>query len=506
MYKSIMDAIVRHGEETPDRLAVADSERSYSYREFIEYVRKCAVCLLRLKDERNVLDEQSFALIECTQDALFLALKMACEITGVVFVPYEKDALVSRVEMLQRDTGAFVIIGQDLYRELPGFFHVSDFRSQVDEVLEVTNPVGDFAFCQWMKSVKSDSVAEILFSTGTTGKPKGIMLSNAANVAVAENIIDGVCMEKEAVELIPLPLSHSHGLRTCYANLLNGSAVVICDGITNIGLYFSMIDTYHVNALDISPTLARLLLRVAKAGLKKISDSILYIEIGTAVLDDDTKERLKQIFGQTRLYNFYGSTEAGRCCALNFREKDFSGCIGKPTRHSTFMVVDDDRQVIASSFENPGLICVSGAMMMSGYFRDEALSRETVIDGVLYTSDLGYIDENGLVFLIGRKDDVINYKGIKIAPEEIESVVLKNDQIASCACVPKQDAICGQVPKLFVELHPSAQSDFDPEAFIQYLKEHLDAGRVPVEVQVIEEIPKSSNGKILRKQLRESTK
>ena len=106
---------------------------------------------------------------------------------------------------------------------------------------------------------------------------------------------------------------------------------------------------------------------------------------------------------------------------------------------------------------------------MDGYFRSEELTKETVVDGVLYTSDLGYIDEAGRVYVIGRKDDIINYKGIKIAPEEIENVAVRYKGIKDCACIPIEDPVCGQAPKLFVSLYPLESVNM--QQFMDYLKQ-----------------------------------
>lgn len=346
----------------------------------------------------------------------------------------------------------------------------------------------------------ANDVAEILYSTGTTGKPKGIVLSHRANVAVAENIMYGTEMNQETVEIIPMPLSHSHGLRTCYANLINGSCVVIIDGITNIGGFFKMIDTYHVNALDISPTLGKLLVKIAKKALEQYSTQFDYIELGTAVLDDDLKEELKALFPKTRLYNFYGSTEAGRSCAYDFNKEDYTKCIGYPSRHAKFFVTDENKNEMESSKDNLGLLAISGDMMMEGYFNSPELTKETVVDGVIYTTDLGYIDKTGKVYVFGRADDVINYKGIKISPEEIETVASAYEGVADSACVAAEDKVCGQVPKLFIQVE---NPDFDKREYMAYLRVNLEASRVPTKVEIIDEIPRTSNGKLQRKKLRE---
>lgn len=485
MRSSILDAIKQNSVNNPEKLAVIDVNGEYTYGEFYKKIKEVATALLQLD-----VCKGDYVVIECSQDARFLELDFACGMIGAIFVPVEKKAMESRVTEIYTETKAKCIIGQTDYSSIGKWYDINtvitDQMSEKDDI-DVSMP-------------DTDDVAEILYSTGTTGKPKGIVLSHRANVAVAENIKYGTEMNEDTVEIIPMPLSHSHGLRTCYANFINGSCVAIIDGITNVGGFFGMIEKYKVTALDISPTLGKLLVKIAKKALQQYSDQLEYIELGTAVLDDELKEELKVLFPNTRLYNFYGSTEAGRSCVYDFNKEDYSKCIGYPSKHAKFLITDENKNVINSSADNIGLIAVSGDMMMEGYFNSPELTAETVIDGIIYTSDLGYIDECGRVYVFGRADDVINYKGIKISPEEIETVASTYAGVVDCACVPAEDKVCGQVPKLFIEVD---NPEFDKKEYIAYLKANLEASRVPTQVEIIEKIPRTSNGKLQRKKLRE---
>lgn len=485
MHSSILEAIKKNSVNNADKLAVIDVNGHYTYGDFYQKIKETATELLE-----HGLCKGDYIVIECSQDVRFLELDFACGMIGVVFVPVEKKAVKSRVSEIFNETNAKCIIGQTDYSSVGKWY---DIDTVITDNMSVKEGI-DSAMPD------TDDVAEILYSTGTTGKPKGIVLSYGANVAVAENIKYGTEMNDSTVEIIPLPLSHSHGLRTCYANFINGSCVAIVDGITNLGGFFNMVEKYNITALDISPTIGKLLVKIAKKALQQYSHQLEYIELGTAVLDDELKDELKKLFPDTRLYNFYGSTEAGRSCVYDFNREDYSKCIGYPSKHAKFMITDENRNVIESSADNVGLIAVSGNMMMEGYFNSPELTAETVVDGIIYTSDLGYIDKYGRVYVFGRADDVINYKGIKISPEEIETVAVAYEGVADCACVPAEDKVCGQVPKLFIEVDSCA---FDMKEYTAYLKAGLEASRVPTQVEIIEKIPRTSNGKLQRKKLRE---
>jgi len=164
--------------------------------------------------------------------------------------------------------------------------------------------------------------------------------------------------------------------------------------------------------------------------------------------------------------------------------------------------VDEDRRPISSSRDNPGFLASRGAINMKEYFKDPELTAQATDGEYIYTKDLGYIDEEGFVYMLGRKDDVINFGGVKISPEEIESQVIKSEMIRDCACVPADDAITGQAPKLFITLEPGA--DYDAKAFQTFLAKVLDANKLPKYVEIIDEIPRTFNGKIKRNELREN--
>lgn len=483
---SIVEVVAEYAKRTPDILCAVDEQGSCTYEKMWE-----KACRLACFFEQFGVKKRDRIVVECTQDIRFLICKLACELAGAIFVPTEQGASQERVKMIVEDTDAKLFV----YR--------TDYDVEVDkltfdkvfseaEKLNGEKMAGRFP--------QSGDTAEILYTTGTTGKSKGIEITNANNIALAENVKYGTEMKKGNVELIPLPLSHSHGLRCCYANLLNGSTIVIVDGVTKIKCIFQMIEKYQVTALDLSPSAVLVLEKLSKGRFREIAQQIDYIQVGTAILGEEAKEILIENFPDARLYNFYGSTESGRTCVLNFNEeRKGAGCIGCPTKNAVFIVTDEARVQIVSSREHMGLLASAGAMNMRGYWKQPELTEEMMQNGYVYTNDVGYIDEDGFIFVLGRKDDIINYKGIKIAPEEIEEKVLKYPDIIDCACVPKDDRMSGQIPKLFVVVRDEVQ--FSKKELILFLKQYIDENKMPREIELIREIPRTYNGKIQRAKL-----
>jgi acyl-CoA synthetase (AMP-forming)/AMP-acid ligase II len=306
-------------------------------------------------------------------------------------------------------------------------------------------------------------------------------------------------MKENNVELIPLPLSHSHALRTFYANMLKNGTVVITNGVANIKVIYNLIKKYSVTALDLSPSAALIMLKLSRGKFSEFNEKLDYIEIGTAVLPENTKVELRKQFPNVRLYNCYGSTESGRSCTLNFNSSDDEQyCIGRPSVNAEFIVVDDEKKVVESSLEKTGLIACKGRMNMKGYWRQPELTKETLENGYIYTSDEGYISEDGRIFLLGRKGDVINYKGIKIAPDEIEEVVKKfGNVIIDCSVVPQCDEAAGQIPVLVLSL----KYELDMVDFKKFLVSNIDANKMPRKIVRFDEIPRTYNGKLQRGRL-----
>ena len=168
-----------------------------------------------------------------------------------------------------------------------------------------------------------------------------------------------------------------------------------------------------------------------------------------------------------------------------------------PNAH--FAVMGPDGQPMDSDIAHTGLLASAGPMNMSGYWKEPELTAQTLQEGYVLTADLSYIDADGYVYVLGRADDVINYKGIKISPEEIEEVAADCPMVADCACVPMNDELAGQVPKLFVV--PADGVEYSETALFGFLKERVDDNRMPRVIEQIDEIPRTYNGKILRKEL-----
>lgn len=487
MFQSIVEAVLHYAATQPDKLCLADDKISVTYKEYAD-----KVCLFAGAFASAGIKAGDNVVVESCQTVDYLATELALQLIGAVFVPVEHNCAVDKIRAFAERTDAKAVItckaGE--YKDFKAYTF-DTFLAEAENakpLQEIDLPGGE-------------DISEILFSTGTTGREKGIVLSHKNDIALAENVMYGVEMEKDNVEMIPSPLNHSHGLRRYYANMYNGSTVIILGSVMDIMRFFNNIDKYGVNSMDLVPSALSVVLKLSKAKLGEYKDRIRYIQLGAAPLIEQDKIRICELLPNTRLYNFYGSTESGCTCIYDFNRSDAkSSCIGKPTYNTTLITVDDERKPFISSANNTGLIATAGGMNMSGYWLDPEETQKVLWDGVVYSNDIGYVDEDGDVILLGRVGDVINVGGNKVSPDEIENAAKEIPSVADCGCIPVPDPSKGSVPKLFVQIKKGEV--FDSKAIRASLASRLEPYKIPQYIEEIAKIPRSYNGKLLRKELK----
>ncbi len=486
MFHSIIEAVFLHAENTPDKLAVADDNKALSYSEYARLIKKYAAVL----KQKGVKPTEKIVL-EANQTVDYLALELAIQLIGAVFVPLEHNCAATKIlEIAERVDADIAITDKTIEGELTvyGYPYLWELQDKLEEISEFSLP-------------SENDISEILFSTGTTGKEKGICLTHKNDLCLAQNVIHGVKMEADNVELIPSPMNHSHGLRRYYANMYNGSSVIILGSVMNVRRLFYCLDNMAVTAMDLVPAALAVILKLTKNKLSEYSDRLRYIQFGAAPMSEDDKNTICALLPKTRMYNFYGSTESGCTFIYDFNVEDRKkNCVGKPTYNVEALLTDDDRNTIAADGEANGLLATKGGMNTLGYWKDDEETAKVLINGVVYSNDIAYFDADGDLILMGRKGDVINVGGNKVSPDEIENVAKRMDIIADCGCIPVEDKAKGQVPKLFVELKKG--KNFDLIEIRNFLASHLEPFKVPIYIEQIDKIPRSFNGKLLRKELK----
>lgn len=332
-----------------------------------------------------------------------------------------------------------------------------------------------------------EDIADVLYTTGTTGKSKGAMISRTSLMACAENFIVDLKFSSDLLFIISGPLNHIASLFKLHPMLSIGGTVYIMDGLKDLNAFFKVFDLpFSKFGTFLVPASLRMIMQFAYDRLCSLADRFDLIETGAAPISSADMAQLSKALPNTRLYNTYGGTEIGCVASYEFNDgKYMEGCIGRPLKNAVLEVAQD------------GTLVVSGSTIMSGYVGDEESTRQVIIDGKVYMSDLGYVDEDGLIHLSGRKGDIINMGGYKVNPVEVENAAESFPGVADSLCTGTDHPVVGTVLKLIVVPEKGAQPD--KKALANYLKGKLDFYKVPNVYEFAESVKYTYNGKKDRK-------
>jgi long-chain acyl-CoA synthetase len=342
----------------------------------------------------------------------------------------------------------------------------------------------------------ADDIAVILYTAGTTGQPKGVALSHRnllSNARAAASLYE---LDRTAWALAVLPLSHSYGLTVMNAGHILGTRAVLLRWF-NPELVLETIERYRVQQMSGVPTMFVYLLNDPDAGRFDTSSMRLWGS-GAAPLPVEIVEPFEKKFGG-RLLEGYGLTEAAPVVSAHRLSGERRlGSVGQPLPGVTVRILDDeDRELPAGEL---GEIGVRGDNVMLGYYRMPEETARTLRNGWLHTGDVGRLDADGYLYIVDRKKDLIIRGGFNVYPREVEEVLYAHPAVAEAAVVGRPDPLMGEDVLAFVVAR--AGQTPTPAEIVAFCETRLARFKCPKVVRVVESLPKSPVGKILRKELR----
>jgi acyl-CoA synthetase (AMP-forming)/AMP-acid ligase II len=340
-----------------------------------------------------------------------------------------------------------------------------------------------------------EDVVVIPYSSGTTGLPKGVMLTHYNLVANILQTAGVLGLREDDVMLGVLPFFHIYGMTVIMNLALHVGATVVTMPRFDLEQCLQILQQYRVTFANVVPPMV---LAFAKSPLVDKYDlsSLRTVFSGAAPLKESLAEEASTRLG-CHVVQGYGMTETSPVTHATRVDGDRISCasIGPPVPNTEVKVVDVVSHAELESNEE-GEICVRGPQVMRGYFnRPDATTAMIDRDGWLHTGDIGFADERGCFFIVDRLKELIKYKGMQIAPAELEAVLLGHPSIADAAVVPLADEEAGQVPKAFVVL----KSELAPAEILEYVAARVAPYKKLRSVEVTDHIPKSPSGKILRR-------
>lgn len=373
----------------------------------------------------------------------------------------------------------------------------SDLLKDFDEAIDQA-PAANAIY----RGISSD-LAMIIYTSGSTGFPKGVMMTHDNIQAAATSVSSYIGMNSDDITLNCLPLSFDYGLYQVFMTLLRQGSLVLENSFAFPAAVLKRIREENVTGFPLVPTVAAMLLQMKDINPDDYQ-TLRFITNTAAALPPTHIQRLQKLFPSAKLFSMYGLTESKRCTYLPPEELERRpGSVGKAIPNTEVYIVDDNNQRVGPNVI--GELVVRGSHVMQGYWNNTEATEKRLKTGenywekVLHTGDLFKSDEEGFLYFVGRVDDIIKSRGEKIAPKELETILLAMDGVAEVAVIGVPDDIFGSAIKAFIV--PAEGEEITDKQVLRYATGLVENYMVPKHIEICSSLPKTSNGKIDKKQL-----
>ncbi|MEP9361855.1 AMP-binding protein [Nocardioides sp. CN2-186] len=341
-----------------------------------------------------------------------------------------------------------------------------------------------------------DDLAALLYTGGTTGRAKGVMLSHHGLWHAGRGMNDVARTMGTTRSLLPLPLSHAFGLNVLVAGLHSDKQhVSVMQRWFDPQGWLELVQEHRLESSPVVPSMMQMLLDQPYADYDL--GSLVSFGSGGAPLLPSLREKVESAFGVTILEG-YGLTESTAIATASTVDDNRPGSVGKPAPHVRLAILDPLGEPVAPGED--GEICIAGPGVMTGYWRDPEQTARTIVDGWLHTGDIGHLDEDGFLYVVDRVKDLIIRGGFNVFPRDVEDVLLAHPSVTAAAVVGKPDEKSGEEIVAVVALHPGASAT--SEELMDFARERLARYKYPREVLVVDNVPLTSVGKTDRKAVR----
>jgi long-chain acyl-CoA synthetase len=381
-------------------------------------------------------------------------------------------------------------------------FVVDGFPGALSEFSEQNTVGGEKVETDGVPAHTSPSdVAVLLYTTGTTGESKGVMLTHFNLLSATKNINEFMNITDGIVESLPLRLSHSFGFGRLRCVFDVGGTVMLEKGFLRPERILFHIERNRANALSSVPSGFRILHSFCPDYFRTVGPLLKHIEIGSDFMPNSEKEQLVSMCPNARIVLHFGLTEASRATFLDFeKDRNHWDTVGKSSPNVSLKIRSDRGS--AAGVNESGEILVKGNMVMKGYWRKPEETERALENGWMRTGDIGFIDSEGYLHLEGRRDDIFNIGGMKVVPVEVEDVLKKYEGIDNAAVVPIEPSETEPLPVLKAYLVVNERWKAGDLADLKrFCLNFLEAYKVPAEFELIDRIPTSESGKKMRNKL-----
>ncbi len=498
----------------PDKVALVCGDRRWTYGELDATANRLAHALIAEGLERGDRVAVYLGNTSETVVAIFATLK-----AGGVFLPINPTTKLDKLVYILNNSRAKVAFVPE--RSVRSLHKASDRLGFLERLVVVgrkDDGNGWPRVLSWSRLLDrflnyeappkkrriNIDLAALIYTSGSTGQPKGVMLTHLNMVSASTSITTYLQNRPDDVILNVLPLSFDYGLYQVLMAFQFGGTVVLEPSFTYPHAVLQKLVAERVTGFPIVPTILAILLEMDLS--RYDLSSLRYVTNTGAALPTEHIRRLRKLLPHVRIFSMYGLTECKRVSYLPPEEIDRRpDSVGIPMPNTEVFIVDEQGQPVPPG--QVGELVVRGPNVMKGYWEAPELTAERLKPGplpnevVLYTGDLFRMDDEGFLYFVGRKDDMIKSRGEKVSPKEVEEVLCRLEGVSEAAVIGVPDPVLGQAVFAFVTLSDGAS--LDERQILAHCRRHLEDFMVPRKVQVVPSLPKSPNGKVDKKQLAE---
>ncbi len=498
----------------PERDSIVFEGKRWTYGQINERINRLANGLVKLRvgngDRVGILHVNCNQYIEC----YFAAAKL-----GAIFVPLNFRAKAEELAYMIGNSEIKTLFVGSRYQDMVG--GMLSQLSSVKDCISIDGEKGtsyeslvgssspDEVICE----IGDEEITILMYTSGTTGRPKGVPLRHNAFVGYVLDNVDPASPEIEERNLLTVPLYHVAGIQAMLAAIYGGRTLVLMRQF-EVKEWLQTIEREQATRAMLVPTMLKRVIDDPDFSRHNLG-SLKVVTYGAAPMPFEVIHKAIQVMPWVRFINAFGQTETASTITTLGPEdhviegteeerqkklKRLTSSIGKPLPDVEVKIVDEEGKALPP-FE-VGEILAKGPRVMTGYWRDEERTSQVMTsDGWLRTSDMGWMDEDGYIYLAGRADDMIIRGGENISPEEVEDVLRSYPKIEEAAVIGVPDTEWGQEPRAVVVLKKGEVAT--PEEIMEHCRSKLAGFKRPRSVVFIDALPRNPMGKVLRKKLRE---
>ncbi|MEW6187701.1 MAG: AMP-binding protein [Thermodesulfobacteriota bacterium] len=496
----------------PHNLAILSmqDQRKFTYLELMHYSDRIAAGLAALGVKKG--DGVGLYMVNSPE---FIFSVYGISQTGAVIVPLNPMLKAPDIEHIARDSGILkTVICSSFFQPVleqvgkeAGIENIivhgpaSGGAISLDALIQNHRPQPPV-----VEINPKEDLCVLLYTGGTTGAPKGVMTTHYnlisdlfQMVAYEANFRNKEDIKSASIDV--LPMCHAFGFSQVQLKIAMATLMILFNGF-NPEQIMETIETYQAESFVGIPLMFQMLINDPSFGKYDLS-SLDIVVSGAAPLPGELGRKWKETTGSS-VGQGYGLSESSPTTHMRPTWLDIgSESIGIPLCDTDAKIVAPEDRTTELPIGEVGELAVKGPQIMKGYWKQESKTRQTIIDGWLYTGDLAYIDEKGCFYISGRQTDMIKYKGYKVLPDEVEDSLHKHPAVLECAVIGLPDPQIGETIKAFIVLKEEYKGKISEQDIMDWAKQEMAGYKWPRLVEFIDQVPRTAVGKVFRRALKE---